>query len=155
MKLISNHPQKTKKLGRWLSRFLMPGDLVKLSGDLGAGKTTFAQGIAEGLEVAGYVPSPTFIIVHRHEGVYPLFHIDLYRLSNPLELKDLAIDEMLEEGIVLVEWPEKAEQLIGHSHLRVSFEYDNETHRSIEFTEMNDRFEEIFRTFDPLIVELP
>ena len=153
MQLTLNHSNKTRKLGNWLAEYLVPGDLVLLSGELGAGKTTFAQGVAEGLGVIGYVPSPTFIIVHEHVGIYPLFHIDLYRLNHPSEFSDLAVHEMLERGIVLVEWPEMAGQYIGDDYLKITFEYQSETSRMIEFTRINDRFRKIFKEFDPLAIQ--
>ena len=81
------------------------------------------------------------------------FHIDLYRLNHPSEFSDLAVHEMLERGIVLVEWPEMAGQYIGDDYLKITFEYQSETSRMIEFTRINDRFRKIFKEFDPLVLQ--
>ncbi len=94
-------------LGRRLATQLRPGDLVVLSGPLGAGKTTFVQGVAQGLQVRGAVTSPTFVIarVHRALGDGPdLVHVDAYRLSSLSEVDDLDLDTSMEDSVTVVEW---------------------------------------------------
>ena len=152
MLLNLDNEQNTRKLGNWLAKVLFPGDLILLSGELGSGKTTFAQGIAEGLRISGYVPSPTFMIVHQYDGAHKLFHIDLYRLSNPAEFTDLAVDEMLEEGIVIIEWPEMASEFLINHDLKVSIEQDSDTSRIFEFDISNERLKRKFEKFDPAIL---
>lgn len=102
-------------LGRELAGWLRPGDLVILSGALGAGKTTLAQGIGEGLAVRGPVTSPTFVLarVHPSLGAGPaLVHVDAYRLAGPTEVEDLDLDASLAQAVTVVEWGEgKAETL--------------------------------------------
>jgi tRNA threonylcarbamoyladenosine biosynthesis protein TsaE len=109
--------QDTKAAAARLGRRLAAGDLVILSGELGAGKTTFTQGLAEGLGVRGPVTSPTFVIVHVHPsltGGAPLVHVDAYRLGSLAELDDLDLDASVEESVTVVEWGEgKAEVLSG------------------------------------------
>ncbi|MEY4367398.1 MAG: hypothetical protein RLZ28_813 [Actinomycetota bacterium] len=98
-------PEIMHELGLTLAKQLRRGDLVLLSGQMGAGKTTLSRGVGEGLKVLGTVSSPTFVIARTHktrDGVAPLVHVDAYRLTSPAELDDLDID--FENSIVLVEW---------------------------------------------------
>jgi len=115
----------TLRFGRRIGALLEPGDLVLLSGPLGAGKTVLAKGIAEGLGVEGRVSSPTFIIAREHrpapggKGI-PLVHVDAYRLGDDLaQLDDLDLDSELTEAAVVVEWGETAERL-SEDHLLVT-----------------------------------
>jgi tRNA threonylcarbamoyl adenosine modification protein YjeE len=98
----------TAELGSRIARGLAPGDAVLLKGELGAGKTTLARAIIGALGVEGHVPSPTFTLVQSYQAQdLPVFHYDLYRIENPRELAELGIDDALEEGALLVEWPER------------------------------------------------
>jgi tRNA threonylcarbamoyladenosine biosynthesis protein TsaE len=98
----------TVAAGRALAKTLSPGDVVLLFGDLGAGKTAFVRGLADGLGAsADEVSSPTFTIIQEYAGPIPLYHVDLYRL-NPAETEDLGLDELVAgEGIVAIEWAER------------------------------------------------
>jgi tRNA threonylcarbamoyladenosine biosynthesis protein TsaE len=108
---------ETRQIGRDLGRRLRAGDLVILSGELGAGKTTFTQGLADGLGVRGPITSPTFVIARVHPslvGGAPLVHVDAYRLGSLDELDDLDLDTGVEQSVTVVEWGEgKAEVLSG------------------------------------------
>jgi len=96
--------------GEALGRSLAPGSILRLEGDLGAGKTTFVQAIARGLGVAEGASSPTYALVHRYQGARgPVFHLDCYRLRSPDEAGDLDWESLLREGdALLIEWPERA-----------------------------------------------
>jgi tRNA threonylcarbamoyladenosine biosynthesis protein TsaE len=109
--------QRTQAVARGLGERLRAGDLVILSGELGAGKTTFTQGLAEGLGVRGPITSPTFVIARVHPslvGRAPLVHVDAYRLGSLAELDDLDLDASVADSVTVVEWGEgKAEVLAG------------------------------------------
>jgi tRNA threonylcarbamoyladenosine biosynthesis protein TsaE len=107
---ITTHSElETAAVGRELGATLSAGDVVLLVGDLGAGKTAFVRGLAEGLGVPGNeVSSPTFTLVQEYRGGrLPLFHVDLYRLNDPREVDDLGLDEIAEDGVLAIEWAEK------------------------------------------------
>lgn len=108
--LQSTSPETTRALGERLGRLLQPGDVVLLSGNLGAGKTALTQGIARGLGVTGPVSSPTFTILKEYEGRIPLYHFDLYRIEDPDELEALGFgDYFYGDGVSVVEWAERGE----------------------------------------------
>jgi tRNA threonylcarbamoyladenosine biosynthesis protein TsaE len=107
--VISNSEAETAAVARELAPALRAGDVVLLFGDLGAGKTAFVRGLAEGLGVdRGDVSSPTFTIVQEYRGGrLPIFHVDLYRLDDPREIDDLGLDEIAAGGVLAIEWAEK------------------------------------------------
>lgn len=107
--LIAASPAETEAAGERLGGRLRKGDLVLLTGELGAGKTTFVRGVARGAGSPAAVASPTFQLVRVYPGRVQLAHVDLYRLESPAELADLGLDELLDEGAVLVEWGDRLE----------------------------------------------
>lgn len=132
LEIISNSPEETKQFGRFLAKYLKPGDLILFYGDLGSGKTTLIQGICEGLEVDPevYVTSPTFAIVNFYEGKYPILHIDLYRLSEE-DLYELGIWENLSTSVTLIEWAEKLVEVPKQDYLEIKIDYLHEFKRKI------------------------
>jgi tRNA threonylcarbamoyladenosine biosynthesis protein TsaE len=113
----------TRTLGRSLATRLRAGDLILLTGPLGAGKTVLAQGIGEGLGVAPAVTSPTFVIARVHRGGrLPLVHADAYRLGDRFELDDLDLDADAAESVTLVEWGEGIAEQLADAHLEVRLE---------------------------------
>lgn len=129
--------EETTSLGRRVGALLLPGEVLLLVGDLGTGKTTFVQGLAEGLGVPTKARSPTFTMIHTHEGGrYPLLHVDLYRCSTTGEVYELGLDELLEPPTVaVVEWGEKAGDMAGPDYLELEFAWDpeEESTRTIRF----------------------
>ncbi len=118
--LVTSSPEGTRALGSALAEILGPGDVLSLTGDLGAGKTTFVQGVAAGLDVTEPVLSPTFTLVREYEGRQRVFHMDVYRLDRIQDVLDLGFEEMLDEGaVVFVEWGDAIEALLPQSHLQV------------------------------------
>ncbi len=119
-------PDRMRELGRRLARLLRPGDLVLLTGELGAGKTTLTRGLGEGLDVRGAVTSPTFVIARVHPplgGGPALVHVDAYRLGGGLEeMEDLDLDVSLPESVVVVEWGEGKVEELSEDRLHVVIE---------------------------------
>ena len=114
-----------RALGAGLAGLLVPGDLVVLDGPLGAGKTTLAQGIGEGLGVRGPVTSPTFVIARVHPSLIggpPLVHVDAYRLGSALEIDDLDLDATLEESVTLVEWGQGRVEALAEDRLVITID---------------------------------
>jgi tRNA threonylcarbamoyladenosine biosynthesis protein TsaE len=109
-----------RDLGRQLAGLLRPGDLIILSGPLGAGKTTLTQGIGAGLEVRGAVTSPTFVIARVHPGPTPLVHVDAYRLGSALELDDLDLDADTDASVTIVEWGEGLAEELASDRLEIT-----------------------------------
>jgi tRNA threonylcarbamoyladenosine biosynthesis protein TsaE len=122
----------TESVGRRLARALRTGDVVALYGDLGAGKTTLARGILRGLGFEGDVASPTFPIVQPYEALTPpVWHVDLYRIEDPAELPELALDEALAEAALIIEWPERLGGALWPDALRLTLERDGEAARAL------------------------
>ncbi len=134
--------EDTRAFGRELATRLRPGDLVVLSGPLGAGKTALTQGIGEGLGVEGRVTSPTFVIARVHRGPVPLVHVDAYRLRDAgrFDLEDLDLDHELERSVVVVEWGEGVVEQLSDSHLDVHLERHDDDRRTVTVTGVGPRW---------------
>jgi tRNA threonylcarbamoyladenosine biosynthesis protein TsaE len=106
--VTTRSPEETRSFAEKFAGSLSPGTVICLEGELGSGKTTFVQGLAKGLGIKDFVTSPSFIIISEHKGKLPLYHIDLYRLSDGAEVEDLGIEDCFESGgITVIEWAEK------------------------------------------------
>ena len=133
-------PQETRALGRRLGELARPGLVVLLSGDLGAGKTCFAQGVADGLGTPAGTPvtSPSYTLLNIHHGRLPLYHFDLYRLSAVADLEELGYDEVAEgDGITLVEWADRLSAPLPAS-LRVELRHIDTSRRELRFQADDD-----------------
>jgi tRNA threonylcarbamoyladenosine biosynthesis protein TsaE len=127
LSIVSRAPEETRILGAALAPLLVPGDVVSLSGDLGAGKTVFVQGLASALGVDRQVTSPTFTLVHEYQGRYPIIHMDVYRLTSFQEVLDLGFEELLDHSsVMVVEWGEAVAPLLPRRYLRVDIRRDPE-----------------------------
>lgn len=136
-------PEQTQQLGRRLAADLRAGDLVVLSGPLGAGKTTLTQGIGEGLAVRGAVTSPTFVLARVHPGPIPLVHVDAYRLRDAggrLELDDLDLDASTAESVTVVEWGEGLVEMLAESRLDLRIERPTDEARTAVVTPVGPRW---------------
>jgi len=129
--LESSSPEKTRQLGQALGRAAEAGDVVLLSGELGAGKTVFVQGMARGLDFQGPVSSKSFVLLGEYVGRLTLFHADLYRLDSPTEVEDLALEEISRDGVLVVEWPERGEVVLPNERLTLRFEVNGPETRRI------------------------
>lgn len=118
--VTTSSPEETRILGASLAPSLLPGDVISLTGDLGAGKTVFVQGLASALGVETRVTSPSFTIVHTYQGQFPLVHMDVYRLDSFQEVIDLGFDELIDpEAILVVEWGEAVAPLLPSRYLEI------------------------------------
>ena len=137
MTFRSGSADTTRALAAALGPLLEVGDVVSLVGDLGAGKTAFAQGLARGLGVDGPVTSPTFTIVQEYEGRLPVAHVDVYRLDTVQDLYDLGFDELIDDGrVTIVEWGDLVAQALPADHLVVRIQAgdaDNERVLDLSF----------------------
>lgn len=127
MVALAPGPQDMKRLGAALARVLRPGDTVLLGGDLGAGKTTFTQGLASALGVTEPITSPTFVLLHSYRTArgWDLLHADVWRLGQLREVVDLAIPELVDEGAaVVVEWGERAAPALAADCLHVAIDFE-------------------------------
>jgi len=123
--VITEGPEDTVRLGEELARMLRPGDVVALVGELGSGKTTLVKGIAQGLFVKEPVISPSFLLARSYRGRMPLHHLDAYRVNSPEELVEVGLLELLppEEGVTVVEWADRVEELIPPGSLWIHLEH--------------------------------
>ncbi len=139
--IITKSPEETKNLGKEVSKLTKPGDLLAFYGELGVGKTCFIQGISQGLKVKDYVTSPSFTIINEYQGKIPIYHFDLFRLDNAEEILELGYKEYFYgEGLTVIEWAEKIEQLLTKEHLKIEIKFKDRYQRTISFIPQGDRF---------------
>lgn len=145
---ITHAEEGTWALGEVLGPLLQSGDAILLSGDLGAGKTAFVKGLAEGLEVPGPVTSPTFNILLVHPGRLPLYHVDLYRLEDATQLEDIDYFGTVEaDGVTAVEWGDRFPQAAPLDYLAVSLTIEGDFERSFEVVARGARSQELARAW--------
>ena len=119
-RLATTSPEETDTAGQSLGATLGPGDVVALSGELGAGKTVFVQGLVRALDVTTGATSPTFVLVNEYRGRLPVHHVDAYRTTSLAELLDLGLEEMMDgEGVTVIEWAERLEPVLPARAVRV------------------------------------
>jgi tRNA threonylcarbamoyladenosine biosynthesis protein TsaE len=155
MTIVLDTVERTTALGVELGRRLRAGDLVILSGSLGAGKTTLTKGIADGMGVLGRVTSPTFVIARVHrpvQGTVPLVHVDAYRISGTVELDDLDLDTDLAASAVVIEWGEGVAEQLSDERLVIDLERLPDDTRTATITPVGagweSRFAELGRSLD-------
>ena len=124
-------PQASEALGAAVGRALRPGDAVCLWGPLGAGKTTLARGLIRALAGEEEVPSPTFTLVQAYQGAgFPIAHFDLYRIERPAEIEELGLEEALEDGAAVIEWPERLGARLPQDRLDIRLDIEGEGRRA-------------------------
>ena len=148
--LRTRTPAETRRLGERMGRLLRAGDVVLLSGELGAGKTVLAQGIGRGMGVRDPIKSSSFVIMNEYDGEeLRLYHADLYRLEDPEQVAELALDELASSGVLVVEWPERAPNELPEEHLTVSLSYDGAKQRLVAIEAAGDRYRALADRFTP------
>ncbi len=147
--VISHSADETLALGRKIAPLLKKGDVLVMTGDLGAGKTLFTTGILDFFEKKDEVSSPTFTIVNEYDlkEDLKLFHFDVYRLESPEEFLAIGGDEFFEKGICLIEWGEKIEEYLPKDVLRINIKKDTEEEgkRIFSFSWTSNRYDELFK----------
>jgi tRNA threonylcarbamoyladenosine biosynthesis protein TsaE len=147
--LITDSDTETEALGEALGRLMQPGDVLALVGDLGAGKTCLARGVARGLGIDEPVTSPTFILVAEYVAAagFPLYHADCYRLEQAeAEAQAIGLDELLlDDSVAIVEWAERIESLLPPDHLRITLAVSDDTRRELTFAPHGARAAELAR----------
>jgi tRNA threonylcarbamoyladenosine biosynthesis protein TsaE len=134
--------ESTRALAAALGRVAQPGDFIALTGDLGAGKTQFAKGFGAGLGVTDTINSPSFILMAEHHGRLPLFHLDLYRLSEPGDAVDGGLlDERQADGVTVIEWAERLGPVLPGQRLDVTIEGTGDEPRTIRLRAMDESHE--------------
>lgn len=129
----SSSPEETKTIAATIAATLRPGDVVALSGDLGAGKTCFVQGAAAAMGVREHVTSPTFVLVREYAGTHPIVHLDVYRLGNLQELTDLGFEELLDpSSVVFIEWGDAVGPLLPDELVEIVIRAESEDVRMID-----------------------
>lgn len=142
--IVTHSPEETQELGRCIGEQALPGDIILLTGNLGAGKTCLTQGIAQGLGIQEYVMSPSFVIVRELRGRLWLYHIDLYRLDRIEEMADLGLDDYFYGGgVCVIEWAEKAMNLLPKEHLLIEISYLSDTERQFQMKPSGERYLEL------------
>jgi len=162
---ISHSSAQTQRLGMRLGELLRGGELILLDGQLGTGKTTFTQGLAQGLDITENINSPTFTLLKEYQGQPQsekssnafkhngpaLYHFDLYRLDNPDEIVDLGFEDyFFGDGVSVIEWAEKADSFWPEEHLNIRLKIMSETKRGLLFIAKGDYYCELLRQFQKI-----
>jgi len=140
IEVSSDGPERTAELAGTLADLVEVGDLLVLTGDLGAGKTRFTQGLGRGLDIDRRITSPTFTLANRYQGRLLLHHLDVYRLDSVVETLDLDLPDLLDSGVTVIEWGEQISEVLPSDHLVVALRYPEpvndhlDSDRIIEFT---------------------
>lgn len=149
--IISHNPEQTARFGARLGALLQPGDVICLSGDMGAGKTVFSAGIGKGWGAVQALTSPTFNLVHEHTRELDrqrLYHLDCYRLRGIADAETIGLDEILDgQNIVIFEWPEHIEPILPAERLWIELRVLETTRRNFIFEAAGKRYEELVNRF--------
>lgn len=141
---ITKSEEETQQLAYHLAKLLLPGNVITLEGDLGAGKTAFTKGLAKGLGIKDTVSSPTFTIVKEYEGRLPLYHLDVYRLENLDE--DIGfVEYFYGDGVSVVEWAQFIEDYLPEERLAIKIQYVENESRKLTFKPIGTQYENILK----------
>ncbi|MBY2478786.1 tRNA (adenosine(37)-N6)-threonylcarbamoyltransferase complex ATPase subunit type 1 TsaE [Clostridioides difficile] len=142
-KIYLENENKTREIGYKLGKLLKEGSVICLVGDLGAGKTTMTQSLADSLGIKDYITSPTFTIINEYEGKIPLYHFDVYRIGSSDEMYDIGYDEYINSnGICIIEWANLIEDILPEEYLNIELKYKSDG-REMILTPKGDFYKEI------------
>lgn len=142
--LKSHSVNETIRFGEYIGNYAEPSCLICLYGDLGSGKTILSKGIVKGAGIDDMVTSPTFALMNQYHGRLPIYHFDIYRLNRPDELYDLDYEEYLYgDGIAIVEWPERMEELIPDQYLKITIQKSGGDDRLITVESIGDNHKQL------------
>ena len=148
----SHSPSDTQSLGERIGRFIEPGAVLALTGELGCGKTLLTRGICAGLGVPQrQVNSPTFVLVNEYRGRLPVYHMDLYRLGGIDDIVDIGVLDYLaraEAGVLIIEWAEKVLELLPDDHLKAEIAILSARKRKLSFSAAGDRYKYLIEKID-------
>ena len=142
MQFASATPEDTHALGVRLGRLAQPGDVLLFQGELGSGKTVLAQGVGEGLAVQELVTSSSYVLMAEYYGRLTLYHADLFRLDDPAQVAELALEEVAAEGVLIVEWPDRAWGELPAERLLVAIE-ETDSGRKLTLTARGARYDKL------------
>lgn len=147
VKIVLEGLKETEKFGEKLGSLLEGGDLISLTGDLGAGKTTLTKSIGIGLGVSDYITSPTFTLINEYKGRFWLYHFDVYRLENEEDLLDLGYEDYFySNGVTIVEWGDKIEDILPRNRIDINIEKGKKLdERIITISGQGERYEKIVK----------
>ena len=149
MQILSHSAAETQALARRLGAQAFPGAVVALWGDMGAGKTAFVHGLCQGMGLNSQVSSPTFALVHEHDGPIPLYHFDLYRLSDEDELESVGVEEYwYGRGLSAIEWPQQAGGLLPEERLDIKIAITGECMRTFTLKPRGARYERMLEEME-------
>ncbi|MBI4744104.1 MAG: tRNA (adenosine(37)-N6)-threonylcarbamoyltransferase complex ATPase subunit type 1 TsaE [Actinobacteria bacterium] len=142
--LKSASSNQTQKFAKSLAKFLIPGDIISLTGDLGAGKTCFTQGLASGLGIDLSITSPTFNILKEYQARLPLYHFDAYRIESVNDFFEIGYEEyFFGDGVTVVEWGDKIKSLLSDEYLEIEFKRIDDTTRELLIVPYGARWKNI------------
>ena len=147
--IITYKPEQTRALGLQLGEALKGGMVLALEGDLGCGKTVFVKGLAEGLKVPEdiYVTSPSYTLIHEYPGRLPLFHIDLYRIENAVDIDELGLFDIMDgKNVVAIEWAERIRDALPPGGMTLRFEILNDEVRKVSMKASGLQALDVLRT---------
>ena len=148
MVIQTKSASETIRLGQNIGTHLLPGDVVALVGELGAGKTQLIKGLAAGVGIGNptYISSPSFMLINEYPGEIPFYHVDLFRLEREKEVEELGLEDYFQgEGITAIEWADKIPSLLPNEMLFIHIAYTGKNTRSIEMIGKGKRYQEILK----------
>ena len=154
MEFQSSSPKQTQEIAQTLGRLLRAGDCIAAEGQLGAGKTCFAQGLAKGLAIDAVVSSPSFVLAKTYPGTPGFLHVDAYRLGSPMEFWDLGLTEQMDESVTLIEWAGNVMDALPDDCLGLAIERVSDQERVLRFSGSAGRWQSVLDSLRAALAQL-